>query len=179
MDCPTCVITLEKSIKQVMGVKDAKGNYLKKTIKVTYDPDVAKLTDIEKAIENLGYFITYKHYMSPIERLQRFFKDGDKAIKNLTDKDFIRQITNNTQPAIVLFSSKMCPACQAIKPKLEQLLKQQITKYNFYEMDIAITDTWKEYNIIGIPTIILFREGKPTEHFGAVLNLEELKKAMV
>ena len=30
MDCPTCVLTLEKAIKKIPGVKDATGNYLKK-----------------------------------------------------------------------------------------------------------------------------------------------------
>ena len=31
MDCPTCVVTLEKAVKGVSGVKEARGNYLKKS----------------------------------------------------------------------------------------------------------------------------------------------------
>jgi thioredoxin-like negative regulator of GroEL len=48
----------------------------------------------------------------------------------------------------------------------------------FYDMDIAHSETWKEYNIIGIPTVIVFRGGKPVERFGALLRVDELEKTL-
>ncbi len=82
MDCPTCVVTLEKSVMKVPGVTKAQGNYLKKTLKVTMN-DSTPLADIEKAIEDVGYQVAYKKYPSPLSKLRGLFSGGDsKAITN-------------------------------------------------------------------------------------------------
>ena len=78
IDCPTCIPTLEKALMQVEGVKDARGNYIKKTLRVKYDPDVVGLPKIEKAIEDIGYRVAYKKYPSVFDRIKGLF-EGDKA----------------------------------------------------------------------------------------------------
>jgi Cu+-exporting ATPase len=79
MDCPTCIPVLEREIKKLEGVDNVRGNYMAKTLKVTYDPDRVQLTEIEAAIERVGYQIAYKKYTSVISRLKGIFQ---KEIKN-------------------------------------------------------------------------------------------------
>ncbi len=43
-------------------------------------------------------------------------------------------------------------------------------------MDISETETWKNYNVMGIPTVIIFRSGMPTKRFGALLRIDEIEK---
>ena len=69
MDCPTCTVTIEKSIMKVRGVKSARANYLKKTVRVTFE-DSTPLSAIEKAIEDVGYQVAYKKYPGPLDRLR-------------------------------------------------------------------------------------------------------------
>ena len=70
MDCPACIAVLEKTIKKLKGVINVQGNFVAKTLTVTYDSDVIELSQIEQAIERIGYQISYKKYPSPISRLK-------------------------------------------------------------------------------------------------------------
>jgi thioredoxin 1 len=178
MDCPTCVVTLEKSVVKVPGVKKAQGNYLKKTLKVTYD-DATPLTAIEKAIEDVGYQVAYKKYPSPLSRLRGLFGRGEsKVIAAITDAEFRDKVLDSAKPVVVLFASGGCPACQVIKPQFKALAEKRVGGADFYEMDVVSTETWKGYGVMGIPTVVVFRGGKPAERFGAMLGVEELEKAL-
>jgi thioredoxin 1 len=178
MDCPTCTATIEKSIMKVPGVKSVRANYLKKTVRVTYD-DSTPISEIEKAIEDVGYQVAYKKYSSPLDKLRGIFGKGERAsLTLLADADFEDKVLKASRPAAVLFSSATCPSCQVLKPKLSELAKAQSGRVDFYEMDVGETDVWKEYGVMGIPTVIVFRGGKPSERFGAMLSVGDLEKAL-
>ena len=179
MDCPTCVVTLEKAVKRVNGVKDARGNYLRKTLRVTYDPAVAGLDEIEKAIEGVGYQIGYKRYPSPISRLMGLFGHGEsKVVKTISDADFPGKVLHAERPAVVLFSSQTCPMCRNLKPKFRELAERRAGAVDFYEMDVAGTETWRDYDVMGLPTVIVFRGGKAAERFMAALGVDEFEDAL-
>lgn len=179
MDCPTCVITLEKAVKEVKGVKNVRGNYMRKILKVTYDPETAKLTDIEKTIENLGYDIAYKHYPNPLERLRGLFsRNKTKVIRTIADSDFTEKVLQAFNPVAVLFSSETCPVCQTLKPRIKKLAEQKVDQAEFYEMDITQTETWKKYDVMSIPTVLLFHYGKPQARFDAMIQIDDLEKAL-
>jgi thioredoxin 1 len=178
MDCPTCVVTLEKSVMKVPGVKKAQGNYLKKTIRVTYD-ESTPITAIEKAIEDVGYRVAYKNYPSPLSKLHGLFsRSSTKAITAITDAEFKSKVLNADKPVAVLFSSEGCPSCRILMPQIKELAEKQTGKVEFYEMDVGDTETWKEYRVMGIPTVVVFRGGRPAERFGAMLRVDELGKAL-
>ena len=178
MDCPTCVVALEKSVMKVPGVRKVQSNYLKKTIKVTYD-ETTSLATIEKAIEDIGYQVAYKKYPSPLSRLRGLFSRGDsKAIISISDAEFRAKVLGSAKPVAVLFSSEGCPNCQVIKPQIRALAEKHEEKVEFYEMDVSNTETWKEYRIMGIPTVVVFRGGKPAEQYSAMLRVDELEKAL-
>ncbi len=177
MDCPTCVLTIEKAIKKIPGVKEATGNYLKKTIRVTYtNPN--QLISIEKTIEELGYEIAYKKYPSPIDRIKGFFRQDLSEIQSLIDDDFQVKVLASEKIVAVLFDSRSCPACQVIKPKLNQLAITYKKDIKFFEMDIEFSETWKNYDVMSIPTVIVFRNGKVTQKFSAMLNINDLEKSL-
>ena len=177
MDCPTCVVTLEKSVLKIPGVTKAQGNYLKKTIKVTMN-DTVPLTAVEKAIEDVGYQVAYKKYPGPLSKLKGLFSRGEsKAITPITDDDFTEKVLNSRRSVAILFSSEGCPACRVIKPQFKSLAEKH-TGADYYEMDVTNTEKWKEYNVMGIPTVIVFRGGKPFERFSALLRAEELEKSL-
>ena len=176
MDCPTCVVTLEKSVLNVMGVKGVRGNYLKKTIKVTYDSSTP-LEAIEKAIEDVGYQVAYKKYPSPISRIRGLFgREDSEGFVAIRDSDFPAKVLHASKTVVVLFSSETCPSCQLIKPRLKDLAEKKHGKIAFYEMDISQTETWKKYNVMGIPTVIIFQSGMPLKRFGALLRIDDIEK---
>jgi len=179
MDCPTCVPALEKAVLKLEGVEEARGNYLKKTLRVTYDPGRVQLQDIEAAIEGVGYQIAYKKYPGIVSKIRGLFgAEREGPVETITDPDFPGKVLHSSKPVAVLFSSETCPTCRAFKPRYEELAEKTEERAAFYEMDIASTETWRKYGVMGIPTVIVFREGEPRERFVAVLRKEEIESSL-
>lgn len=179
MDCPTCIPLLENELKQLTGVTESQGNYLNKTLKVTYDPTIAKIRDIEATIEHLGYRIAYKKYPGVISKLQGFLdRKKDDAFPSLTDTDFSEKILQNTKPTAVLFSSPNCPTCHVFKKQFKELSKKVKNKADFYEMDITSTEMWRKYEILSIPTVLIFKKGQLSARFYPFPKSEALIKAL-
>ncbi|MEW6231757.1 MAG: heavy metal translocating P-type ATPase [Chloroflexota bacterium] len=55
LDCPTCMVTIEKSLRAVPGVQQATVNFANQTAFVAYDPGVASLENLSGAIKEAGY----------------------------------------------------------------------------------------------------------------------------
>lgn len=55
--CGGCAGKTEKALKSVKGVSTVKVEKESKTVTVTYDDAVAKSTDLEKAVADIGYKI--------------------------------------------------------------------------------------------------------------------------
>jgi thiol-disulfide isomerase/thioredoxin len=180
MDCPTCIPVLEKEVLKLSGVIDVRGNYITRTIKVTYNPLNVKLEEIETAIERIGYQIAYKKYPNPFSRLKGFFKrKKEEKIKSLSDADFSRKVLNESKVVSVLFSSPTCPTCNLFKPEYLRLVERVGEKAEFYEMDISSTQTWRDYDILSIPTVLIFREGTVISRFTALPKTGEIEEALI
>jgi Cu+-exporting ATPase len=55
MDCSACAIPIERGLKAVNGVVDAKVNYLLGKAVVEFDPKKVKKEDLVEVIEKTGY----------------------------------------------------------------------------------------------------------------------------
>ncbi|MGD2200901.1 MAG: thioredoxin domain-containing protein [Candidatus Bathyarchaeota archaeon] len=179
MDCPTCIPVLEREVLRLEGVENVKGYYMTKTLKVTYDPSRVQLSEIEAAIERIGYQIAYKRYPGPLSKLRGLLKrDKGPEIPSLTDAEFPGKALHASKDVAVLFSSPTCPTCQVFKPKYRELAEKLKGRADLYEMDITSTRTWRDYDILSIPTVLLFRAGKVSERFTALPRIEELEETI-
>lgn len=55
LTCPSCVAKIEKALKAVTGVSEAKVHFNTGRIEVQYDAELVKGEDLEKAIRAVGY----------------------------------------------------------------------------------------------------------------------------
>lgn len=55
MTCAMCPITVRKAMEQVSGVKEVKVDFKAKTAMVTFDPTLARPSQIAAASTNAGY----------------------------------------------------------------------------------------------------------------------------
>jgi thiol-disulfide isomerase/thioredoxin len=179
MDCPTCIPVLEREVLKVRGVHEVRGNYMVKSLKVTFDPEVTQLTEIEAAVERLGYRIAYKKYPSALSRLRGLFARGTAVeVASLTDTDFPGKVLHASRTVAILFSSPTCPTCRVFKPEFLSLVEKLGKEAEFYEMDIEATETWRTYDILSIPQVLIFRAGKVSERFTAMPVAAEIEKAL-
>ncbi|OEF99308.1 thioredoxin [Vulcanibacillus modesticaldus] len=85
------------------------------------------------------------------------------AIVHVTDQSFATDV-ESTGTVIVDFWAPWCAPCKMIAPVLEEIDQEvgdklKIAKLNVDENPASAT----KYGIMGIPTLLLFKDGKPVE----------------
>jgi len=95
---------------------------------------------------------------------------AESDIQQVTDKSFTAEVLSANVPVLVDFWATWCGPCRSISPIVEELAKEfsgriKVTKLNVDENPA----TPSQYGVRGIPTLILFKEGKIFEQIvGAV-----------
>ncbi len=95
----------------------------------------------------------------------------------LTDKTFTERIAKKT-PVLVDFWAAWCMPCKIFSPVLEELSHELKGKLEFAKLNIDdYPEPAEEYEIISIPTAILFQNGKAlTQMVGALPKKEVLRR---
>ena len=100
------------------------------------------------------------------------------AIIDLTKENFQAEITKSDKPVLVDFWAVWCGPCQMMVPILHELETEmpdvQIGKVNVDEqMDLA-----RQFRVVSIPTLIIFKNGQEVQRMVGVTSKEELKDAL-
>lgn len=100
------------------------------------------------------------------------------AIIDLTKENFQAEVTKSDKPVLVDFWAVWCGPCQMMAPILHELETDmpdvQIGKVNVDEqMDLA-----RQFRVVSIPTLIIFKNGQEVQRMVGVTSKEELKDAL-
>lgn len=100
------------------------------------------------------------------------------AIIDLTKENFQAEITKADKPVLVDFWAVWCGPCQMMAPILHELETEmpdvQIGKVNVDEqMDLA-----RQFRVVSIPTLIIFKNGQEVQRMVGVTSKEELMDAL-
>lgn len=183
MDCPTCALTIEKELKKLEGVKDARVNFLMKKVIVTYDPRKVGVPEIEKRLEDLGYGVAYKKYEGIFSKVARILlgKEDQGAIsfRKVEDHDFDDLVLKSNKSVVVMFTSPSCPSCKALKPRLREVLEKFLDRIYVYEMDITTTKMWADHNVMSVPALLYFKDGREIARQVAFPEKEEIERKIL
>ena len=84
-------------------------------------------------------------------------------MRDVTDATFEQDVLQAGKPVVVDFWAPWCGPCHAIAPVLEQLAGET-EKVEFVKVDIdANPSTASRYDVLSIPTVMLFEDGAPRE----------------
>ena len=81
-----------------------------------------------------------------------------------TDKSFETDVLKSETPVLVDFWAEWCGPCKALAPKLEEIAGEFGAKLKVMKVDIdSNQSTPAQFGIRGVPTLILFKNGKQVD----------------
>jgi thioredoxin 1 len=95
----------------------------------------------------------------------------------VNDKNFEAEVLKSTKPVLVDFFAEWCPPCKAMAPALELVSKEMAATVKIVKIDVdASPATTQKYNIQAMPTMIMFKGGKPAAtQVGALIQKSQLE----
>jgi thioredoxin 1 len=83
-------------------------------------------------------------------------------VTELTDATFAETIGSADKPVLVDFTAAWCGPCKMISPILDELAVEQADKLQIVKIDVdANPATTLRYDVMSMPTLILFKDGEP------------------
>src|SRR5580765_5601374 len=82
----------------------------------------------------------------------------------VTDASFTADVLQSDKPVIVDFWATWCGPCKMVAPILEELADKHGDKVTVAKLDIdANPQVAQQYQILSIPTMLVFQGGKPVK----------------
>jgi thioredoxin 1 len=86
------------------------------------------------------------------------------TITDITDATFEPEVVEEGGVVLVDFGAEWCHPCKQLDPVVEELADEWDGRVRVMKLDIDNNvDSTMKYQVMGVPTLILFKDGEPVE----------------
>lgn len=96
-----------------------------------------------------------------------------------TDANFEEEVLKSQTPVLIDFWAEWCAPCRAVSPIIEELAGEYAGKIKVGKMNTDENSrTPQEFGVMSIPTVFIFKDGKPVKTIVGAQGKENYKKAI-
>jgi thioredoxin 1 len=100
-------------------------------------------------------------------------------IVHVSDATFDAEVLNSELPVLVDFWAEWCGPCKMIAPVLDEIATQYQGRLKVCKVDVdANPDVPPKFGIRGIPTLILFKDGKVVDEIVGVADRKAIERKL-
>jgi thioredoxin 1 len=100
-----------------------------------------------------------------------------REVLRITDKNFNNIVIESDVPVLVDFWASWCAPCKMSEPTIEELAYEYNGKVKIVKINVDQNPrTTAKYDIMGVPTYIIFDSGKEIERKVGAQSKEQLMK---
>ncbi len=97
-----------------------------------------------------------------------------------TEQDFGAQVLESSLPVLIEFTADWCPPCKMLAPIIHALADKYAGKLRVGLLDSdANPQIIHQYDVMGLPTLILFVDGEPAERIIGYTSREKIEAKLL
>lgn len=104
---------------------------------------------------------------------------GEFMLKEITDANFNDEVLQSKGIVLVDVYADWCSPCKAMSPVIDQVAEEYKNKIKVGKLDVDKSpNTPGKYNILSVPTLLFFKDGKLVDTQIGLISKQALQKKL-
>lgn len=97
-------------------------------------------------------------------------------VQDFSDTNFDAEVLGSDQPVLVDFTASWCGPCKKLFPLVDAMADEYVGRVKVGKLDIdANPNTAIKYHVRSVPTLVVFKGGKPVDKVVGLTNKRKLQ----
>ena len=98
---------------------------------------------------------------------------------NVSDIDFAREVLASPRPVLLMIWAPWCAYCRMLRPIIDRIAAVYNDRMKVARLNVGDNPTvCSQYAVQGVPTILMFKDGKLIDKMVGVLSEEEIERRL-